>query len=216
MTLTLLLEATLQTLLMVGLSTALGLLFGVPLAIVLFITAPGGLNESPWVYRPLNAIINALRSLPYIILMVGLLPITRWMVGTSVGTLAATVPLSLAAMLLIARVGFNAFQSLPKGLIEAALSMGATRKQIVTRVVLPETLSTLSSGVLLIIVNLIGFSAMAGAVGGGGLGDLAIRYGYQRYDLTTLLAVSAVLLVLVQLVQSGGERWIRLRGASAP
>lgn len=205
----LLLQATWQTLFMVTLAMVFGLLVGLPLAVALFVTAPHRLMANPWVHKPLSFLINTLRSLPYLILLVALLPVTRWLVGSSIGTLAASVPLGLAASVLIARVGQDAFQGVPKGLFEAALALGATRWQIITRVLIPEALPAFISGTLIVLINLIGFSAMAGAVGGGGLGDLAIRYGYQRYDVSTLLAVTAILIVMVQTLQSIGETLVR-------
>lgn len=209
MTTQLLFEGTLQTVLMVTLATLFGLLFGVPLAVILFITAPGRFWENPWVARPLGFFINTVRSLPYLILLVGLLPFTRMLVGSSIGTLAASVPLSLAASVLIARVAQDSFATIPQTLFEAALAIGANRWQLITHVLLPESLPQLISGTLIVIINLIGFSAMAGAVGGGGLGDLAIRYGYQRYDVLTLLAVTTILIVLVQGLQVLGEALVR-------
>jgi D-methionine transport system permease protein len=154
-------------------------------------------------------LVNALRSVPYIILVIALIPLTRWIVGTSLGTMAACVPLSLAAILLMARLSEEALRLLPKGLMMAATSMGATRFQMITKILLPEALPSLVSGLTLVIINLIGFSAMAGAVGGGGLGDLAIRYGYQRYNTAMIIEIVALLIILVQLVQMLGNFWTK-------
>tara|TARA_B100001248_G_C27399874_1_gene469241 strand:+ start:20569 stop:21207 length:639 start_codon:yes stop_codon:yes gene_type:complete len=199
------LESTLQTLLMTGLSTFIGLLFGLPLSVVLFLTKKGGLSQNLLINRTVGFNINAIRSIPYIILMVGLMPVTRFITGTTIGTLAASVPLSIASVMLLCRVGEEAFHTVPHGLIEAAHAMGATRKQIITKVLLPESLPALISGTTLVVITLVGFSAMAGAVGGGGLGDLAIRYGYQRYDFDVIIGVTIILIILVQLIQTLGD-----------
>lgn len=201
----LLIQSTIETLLMVGGSTLIGLVVGVPLAVLLVLTGPGGLWKSLWFHHSLSAVVNAVRSIPYIIMMVLMIPLTRFLVGTSIGTWAALIPLSLASILLIAREAQGALRVVPKGLVESGLAMGAPTGQIVRKIMLSEALPTITSGTTTVVINIIGFSAMAGAVGGGGLGDLAIRYGYQRYDLTLLLIIVVILIVLVQLVQSFGE-----------
>jgi D-methionine transport system permease protein len=205
----LVLQSLTETLLMVGLSALASIVLGLPLAILLTITAPGGLAPKPVVYRSLDFLVNAARSIPYIILTVLLVPVTRHLVGTSIGTFAAIVPLSLAGTLLIARHACEALRMVPHGLIEVGLAMGASRLQIIRKIMLEESLPSLISGSTTVIINLIGFSAMAGAVGGGGLGDLAIRYGYQRYDITLMLIIVAILIVFVQLVQTGGNYMTR-------
>lgn len=194
-----------QTLLMVGVATLAGFLVGVPLGTALYGATKRALFQNRALYALADFIINALRSIPYIILVILLLPLTRLLVGTSLGTWAASVPLGVAAILLMARLTQDALRQLPDGLLHAAQSMGATRRHMITKVLLPEALPALVSGATLVIINLIGFSAMAGAVGGGGLGDLAIRYGYQRYDVFVMVEIVAILIVLVQLVQSLGH-----------
>ncbi|MBA4117720.1 MAG: methionine ABC transporter permease [Candidatus Puniceispirillum sp.] len=194
-----------QTLLMVGVATLTGFLVGVPLGTALFGATKRALFQNRLLYGAADLIINALRSIPYIILVILLLPLTRLLVGTSLGTWAASVPLGVAAILLMARLTQDALRQLPDGLLIAAQSMGASRLHMITKVLLPEALPALVSGATLVIINLIGFSAMAGAVGGGGLGDLAIRYGYQRYDVLVMVEIVAILIVLVQLVQSLGH-----------
>ncbi|ARN84614.1 methionine ABC transporter permease [Candidatus Nucleicultrix amoebiphila] len=203
----LILKALLETLLMVTTSTAIGLLLGIPLAILLYITRPQGLFDSPWIYRVFGSTINAFRSIPYIILIVLLIPITRLLVGSSIGLMASIIPLSFASTLLLARVAEEAFITIPLELIETGQAFGAHIRHIIIKIVLPESLPTLIRSATTVIINLIGFSAMAGAVGGGGLGDLAIRYGYQRYDLTVLAVIVIILIVLVQGVQTYGNWW---------
>lgn len=201
----LLLEATLQTVVMIGVSTLAGGVMGLPLAVLLFTSDTGGLYENAALKRGVGFVVNALRSIPYIILIIALIPMTRLIAGSSIGTAAACVPLSLAAIMLMARVGEEALRTVPKGLIEAAQSMGATRFQIIMKVLLPECLPTLVGGSTLVIINLIGFSAMAGAIGGGGLGDLAIRYGYQRYQTDVVFQIVLILIALVQGIQMLGD-----------
>jgi D-methionine transport system permease protein len=205
----LLIHSTCQTLLMVGISSLIGILGGLPLAILLWATDQGGLKDNRKIHQGVGLVVNALRSIPYIILVIGLIPVTRWIVGSSIGTLAASVPLSLAAIMLVCRSGEEALRTVPKGLTEAALAMGARRRQVIRKVLIPEALPSLVSALTLVMINLVGFSAMAGAVGGGGLGDLAIRYGYQRYDLALVLEVMAILIILVQGIQSLGDFLIR-------
>lgn len=205
----LLLDAFLETLVMVGLSSALAGLAGVPLGIVLVTTGPGHVHEHPGVHRVLGAVVNAARSTPFIILLVAIIPLTRLLVGTSIGTAAAVVPLTIAAIPFVARLAEAALREVDPGLVEAANAMGASPAQIVTKVLIPEAMPGLVAALTITVVNLIGYSAMAGAVGGGGLGDLGIRYGYQRFMPQVMLAVVAVLIVLVQSVQSAGDRLAR-------
>lgn len=199
-------EAAWQTFAMVGISSLIALAAGVPLAVILVITAPGGLWEHPTVNRVLGAVINGFRSTPFIILLVALLPFTRLIVGTTIGTAAAIVPLAIAATPFFARVAEVSLREVDKGLIEAAQAMGARKAEIVWHVLLPEALPSLIAGFTLTVITLIGASAMAGAVGAGGLGDLAIRYGYQRFETDIMLGVIAVLIALVALVQVAGDR----------
>lgn len=202
---TLILNSLIETVLMVGVAAILSTLLGVPLAVMLSITGPGGLFPHPWVNHVLSALVNIVRSIPYIILVVLLMPITRLMVGSSIGTLAAIIPLSLAGALLVARVVEDALRTVPKGLIEVGLAMGASKRQIITKILLYEAMPSITAGITMVLINLIGFSAMAGAVGGGGLGDLAIRYGYQRYDFSLMIIIVIILIALVQGIQMAGD-----------
>ena len=201
----LLLDATCETVIMVMISTLSGIVLGLPVAVTLFTTSRFGLFENVIVNQLLGLAVNAIRSVPYIILMVVLIPLTRLLVGSSFGTVASTVPLSIAAIMLFCRTAEESLRNVPYGLVEAALAMGATRYQVIIKVIIPESLPSMVAGLTLVVISLIGFSAMAGAVGGGGLGDLGIRYGYQRYDFVVLLQVIIVLVVMVQGVQSLGD-----------
>ena len=201
----LLLGATAETLVMILVSTSVGVVIGLPLSSLLFASDKGGLYDNPVLHKIAGFLINGIRSVPYIILVIALIPMTRFIAGSSIGTAAACVPLSIASIMLIARVGEEAFRTVGKGLIEAAQSMGASRPQIILKVVLPESLPTLIGGITLVIISLIGFSAMAGAVGGGGLGDLAIRYGYQRYQTDIVFQIVLILIVMVQAIQMLGD-----------
>ncbi|WP_306752231.1 methionine ABC transporter permease [Paracoccus actinidiae] len=203
-------EATLQTLYMVAASTVLGMVFGLPLGVFLATSQRGELLSAPWLNKMLGLVVNATRSVPFIILVVAIIPLTRAIVGTSIGTNAAIVPLTLAAIPFIARLVENAIREVDAGLIEAARAMGATPMQIITKVLVREARPGIALGLTLAVVSLIGYSAMVGAVGGEGLGDLGIRYGYQRFMPEVMAAVVVILIVLVQLVQSLGE-WIAAR-----
>lgn len=207
------LESILQTLQMVFISLAIGSVLGTVLGIALVITRPGGVLENGWVFRILNPVINVLRSIPFIILMVAILPFTRFVVGTTVGTGAAIVPLVVFVGPYIARLVENSLLEVPQGIIEAADSMGATSWQIVWRFLLPEARSSLVLSLTTATIGLIGATAMAGTIGGGGLGDLAISYGYQRFDTVTMIVTVIVLVVMVQGIQGLGNvlarRWRR-------
>jgi D-methionine transport system permease protein len=198
-----------ETLVMVGISGVLGALVGLPLGIVLFLTEPGGVLENAAANRAMGLTVNAVRSTPFIILLVAVIPLTRLVVGTSIGTAAAVVPLTIAAAPFIARLVETALREVDRGLIETAEALGATTDQIVFKVLLPEALPGIVAGLTITFVSLVGYSAMAGAIGGGGLGDLGIRYGYQRFLPEVMLAVVAVLVVFVQLVQSLGDWLVR-------
>ncbi|KTC97392.1 ABC-type metal ion transport system, permease component [Legionella geestiana] len=198
-----LLTATGETLYMVIVSTALSALAGLPLGVVLFSSAR--LKPNRILNRLLSSIINISRSVPFIILLVAIIPFTRWLVGTSIGLHAAMVPLTLGAIPFFARLVDNACQGLSQGLIEAGLSMGASTSQIIRRIILPETLPSLIQALTVTAITLVNYSAMAGTVGGGGLGDLAIRYGYQRFNPFVMLITVLVLVVIVQLIQTGGD-----------
>jgi D-methionine transport system permease protein len=205
----LLLEATLQTLYMVAVAGLIATLVGLPLGVLLYVTRRKNIYDKPWLHKSLAALINVTRSIPFIILMIAVIPFTRLLVGTSIGTNAAIVPLALAAMPFVARIVENALVEINAGLIEAATAMGATPIQIIRKVLLPEAWPNIINGLTLTIVSLIGYSAMAGAVGGGGLGDLAIRYGYQRFDLTVMVVTIVIMIALVQTVQFGGEQLVK-------
>jgi D-methionine transport system permease protein len=197
--------STLDTLIMVGLSGLLGTVFGLPLGVFLATSRAGELFSAPVTNRILGLIVNATRSTPFIILVVAIVPLTRLIVGTSIGTRAAVVPLTIAAIPFIGRVVEAAIREVDQGLVEAARAFGASPLQIVRKVLLPEALPALTLALTLTLVSLLGYSAMVGAVGGGGLGDLGIRYGYQRFMPEVMAAVVLVLIVLVQGVQSLGE-----------
>ncbi|MEE1657317.1 methionine ABC transporter permease [Microvirga sp. CF3062] len=198
-----------ETLYMVAVSALIATLFGLPLGVFLATSGKGELFAAPWINRVLGVIVNATRSTPFIILVVAIIPFTRLIAGTSIGTNAAIVPLTIAATPFIARLIEGAIREVDQGLIEAARAFGATPLQIVLKVLIPEALPGIVLGLTLAIVSLLGFSAMVGAVGGGGLGDLGIRYGYQRFMPEMMLAVVVVLIVLVQAVQSTGDRLAR-------
>ena len=202
-------SATGETLMMVAIAAAIGTLFGLPLGVFLATSGKGELFAAPWANRVLGVIVNATRSTPFIILVVAIIPFTRLIAGTSIGTNAAIVPLTVAATPFIARLIEGAIREVDQGLIEAARAFGASPLQIVLKVLIPEALPAIVLGLTLALVSLIGFSAMVGAVGGGGLGDLGIRYGYQRFMPEMMLAVVVVLIVLVQAIQSLGDRLSR-------
>lgn len=201
--------STLETLYMVAAAALIGTLAGLPLGIFLATSGKGELFEAVAVNRVLGLVVNATRSTPFIILVVAIIPLTRLIAGTSIGTTAAIVPLSLAATPFIARIVEAAIREVDQGLVEASLAMGATPLQVVRKVLIPEALPGLVLGVTLAIVSLLSNSAMVGAVGGGGLGDLGIRYGYQRFMPEVMLLVVIVLIILVQAVQSLGESLAR-------
>ena len=194
-----------QTLYMVIISMLIASALGIPLGILLVTTAKEQILQCTTFNRILAGIINAVRSIPFIILMVAIIPFTRLVVGTSIGTTAAMVPLTIAAIPFIARQVENSIKEVPYGLIEAALSLGATPAQIIRHVLLPEALSSIISQLTTVIIGLIGASAMAGTIGGGGIGDLAIRYGYQRFRPDIMLITVIILIILVQLVQFIGN-----------
>jgi D-methionine transport system permease protein len=202
-------EATLDTLWMVAVAASLATLLGLPLGVFLATSRKGELFAAPVVNKALGFVVNATRSTPFIILVVAIIPFTRLLVGTSIGTKAAIVPLTIAAAPFIARLIESAIREVDQGLVEAARAMGATPLQIVRKVLVPEALPTIVLSLTLAVVSLIGFSAMVGAVGGGGLGDLGIRYGYQRFMPDVMAVVVVVLIVLVQLVQSTGDHLSR-------
>ena len=194
-----------QTVQMVAVSAAIAALLGIPLGVLLLTTDRGHILENLPLNRILGAIVNATRSVPFIILMVAIIPLTRLLVGTSIGTVAAIVPLTLAAIPFVGRLMEGALREVDYGLIEAAQSMGASPWEIIRKVLLPEALPAVVSGLTITVVSLIGFSAMAGVIGGGGLGDLAIRFGYQRFRPDVMAATVVILIIMVQAVQIFGD-----------
>ena len=198
-------DALIETLVMTGFSLLFSTVIGLPLGVLLVITRKGHLWENAFIFTILNGIVNIFRSVPFIILMVAIVPLTRLIVGTSIGTAAAVVPLVFYAGPYIARLIENSLLEVDKGVIEAAESMGATSTQIIFRFLVPEALSSLVLSLTIATVGLVGASAMAGAIGGGGLGDLAITYGYQRFDTWVMVITVAILIVLVQGLQSSGN-----------
>jgi D-methionine transport system permease protein len=198
-----------ETVVMVGISGAVGSLIGIPLGVYLHLTGAGGVLPKPGVHHGLGVVVNSVRSTPFIILLVAVIPFTRWITGSSIGTAAAVVPLTLAAAPFVARLVESALREVEHGLVEAAQAMGASTSQIVFKVLLPEASPGIVAAVTITLVSLTGYSAMAGAIGGGGLGDLGIRFGYQRFLPDVMLAVVVVLIVFVQLVQSAGDRLVR-------
>ena len=201
----LLITGTLDTLQMTVISTIMAMIIGIPLGVVLVVTSKGHILENAALNKILGAIVNATRSIPFIILMVAIIPFTRMVVGKSIGTTAAWVPLTLAAIPFLARLVETSIKDIQFGVIEAAQSMGASPFQIIRKVLLPEALPTIIDNVTVLIVNLIGYSAMAGAIGGGGLGDIAIRYGYQRFQGDIMLATIIILIIMVQVIQMIGD-----------
>ncbi len=204
----LLLRSIWETVLMTAASGLVSLIFGLPLGLALVATDRCGIAERPWLNRALGALVNGFRSVPFIILLVALIPVTRLIVGTSIGTWAAIVPLSIAATPYYARIAEVSLREVDHGLIEAARAMGGNRWTIVREVLVPEALPGLVAGFTVTLVTLVGASAMAGAIGAGGLGDLAIRYGYQRFETSIMVAVVAVLIVLVCGIQWIGDRLV--------
>lgn len=194
-----------ETLYMVAVSSALSAVFGIPLGVLLLVTDKGHILENAAVNKPLGTVVNMLRSIPFIILMVAIIPLTRVIAGTSIGTTAACVPLTLAAIPFAGRLVETSLKEVPFGLIEAAQAMGASPLQIIYKVLIPEALPAIIDNMTNVIVNLISYSAMAGAIGGGGLGDLAIRYGYQRFRADIMLLTIVILVVIVQAIQSAGN-----------
>jgi D-methionine transport system permease protein len=195
-----------QTFLMVGIAVSAAVLLGGPLGILLFLTGKGQSLENVWVFRALDWIVNTVRSFPFIILLVALVPVTRVLAGTSIGPVAAAIPLSFAAIPYFARLVEQSLREVPRGAIEAAHAMGASELQIVLRVLLVEARSGLALALTVLTVSFLSYSAVAGVVGGGGIGDLAIRFGYYRFQTDVMVATVALLVVLVQIIQFTGNR----------
>ncbi|WP_131103620.1 methionine ABC transporter permease [Ornithinimicrobium sufpigmenti] len=202
-------QATVETAYMVSASMGLAVLLGIPLGVLLLLTAPDGLTPRAVVSNVLGAVVNVGRSVPFIVLLVLVAPVTRLFTGTTIGSTATIVPLTIAAVPFFARLVEASLREVAPGKVEAARAMGASTRQIVRTVLLPEARPGLIAAGTVTLIALISYSAMAGAIGGGGLGDFAIRYGYQRFDTAVTLACVVVLLVMVQLLQSAGDRVAR-------
>lgn len=205
----LLAQGTWATIVMTFVSTALAYLIGIPLGVLVVITAPDGLHPHRVCNMLLGWLVNIGRSIPFIILLVAMIPVTRWIVGTSLGVPGAIIPLVASAAPFVARMVEQSLQEVNGGLIEAAQSFGSSTWQIVYKVYLKESLPSLIRGGAITFITIFGYSAMAGTVGAGGLGDIAIRYGYQRYQNDVMIATIVILVVLVQIVQSAGSQWAR-------
>ncbi|WP_039763574.1 methionine ABC transporter permease [Caldicellulosiruptor sp. F32] len=208
-TLQLLLVSTWQTIYMVLISTLIATVLGIPLGVLLMVTDKGQILQNDILNKILSTIVNIFRSIPFVILLIVLMPFTRLIVGTSIGTTAAIVPLSVAAIPFMGRLTETALREVDRGVIEAAQAMGASPFQIVIKVLIPEALPSIVSGITITAINLIGYSAMAGVIGGGGLGDLAVRYGYQRFMIDIMLWTVAILIAMVQLTQLIGDFFVR-------
>ncbi|WP_267354820.1 MULTISPECIES: methionine ABC transporter permease [unclassified Methylobacterium] len=202
-------QAAFDTLFMVGVSGAIAVLAGIPLALFLVTSEPGGIFPAPPANRLVGMVVNGFRAVPFIVLLVALIPFTRFVVGTTIGVWAAIVPLAVSATPFFARIAEVSLREVDPGLIEAAQSIGCRRRHILLHVLLPEALPGIVGGFTITVVSMIGASAVAGAVGAGGLGDVAIRYGYQRFDTPVMSVVIAMLIVLVCLVQIAGDSVVR-------
>lgn len=201
-----LIEGTWDTFVMIGASSVITQLLGIPLALILVATSRDGIFEARWANNVLGSVVNVIRSIPFLILMVALIPITRLIVGTSYGVWAAIVPLSAAAVPFFARIAEVSLREVDRGLVEAAQAMGCKRWHIIWHVLLPEARPGIVAGFTITMVSMINASAVAGAIGAGGLGDLAYRYGYQRFDTDVMLTVIVLLVVLVTVIQFGGDK----------
>lgn len=199
-------EGILQTLYMTIVSTLFAYIIGLPLGVLLVTSSRDGIAPIPWLYRILDFVVNVLRSVPFLILLVAVTPITRLIAGTSIGSTATIVPLVIAAFPYVARMVESSLKEVSPGLIEAAQSMGATPMQIVTKVLVPEAVPSLIVGAAISITTILGYSAMAGMVGGGGLGDIALRYGYYRYETGVMMVTVVLLVVIVAIFQEIGMR----------
>ena len=202
----LVLQSTWETVVMVFFSTLFAIFLGFPLGIFLFVTSPRGIAPKIIPYQLISRIVNVLRSFPFVILMIVLFPLSRVVLGTAIGTEATIIPLSIAAAPFIARLTETALNEVDKGVIQAAVAMGASKRQVVRKVLIPEALPSIISGVTLTIITLIGYSAMAGAIGGGGLGDLAIRYGYQRFRTDVMIESVVIIIAMVEVIQFLGNK----------
>ncbi len=196
-----------ETFAMVGISVGSALLFGTPLGIIVFITSRGQIFENKAIHGVVNYLVNTVRSLPFVILLVALIPLTRLVIGTTIGPIAASVPLSIAAIPFFARLVEQSLREIPKGVIEAAVSMGASPLDIIWKVLLNESRSGIVSALTVTSISLLSYSAMAGTVGGGGIGDLAIRFGYYRFQTEVMIATVILLILLVHIIQFVGNRF---------
>jgi D-methionine transport system permease protein len=208
-------DGTVDTLTMTGLSLTFTVLIGLPVGVALFLSGPSQRSErrvtarlQSWTYNALSLLVNILRSLPFLILLILMIPTTRWIVGTSLGVAGSIPPLVVAAAPFFARLVENLLREVDRGVFEAFRAMGATTRQTVLWAMLPETFPGLVAAITVTAIALIGYSAMSGVIGGGGLGDLAVRYGYQRFNVPVMVITVAILVVLVQLVQALGDRWV--------
>lgn len=202
-------EATRDTLVMSGFSLLFSVLFGLPLGVLLFLTGKQRLLQQGVLNQLLSLLVNVLRSVPFIILLIIMIPLTVWLIGTSIGVAGAIPPLTVAATPFYARLVENVLREVDHGVVEACLAMGARRRQVVLSALLPEAMPGLLAAATVTAVALVSYSAMAGAIGGGGLGDLAIRYGYQRFQVDVMVVTVLLMIVLVQLLQWGGDRLVR-------
>jgi D-methionine transport system permease protein len=202
-------KALVETGYMVGISMLAAVLFGVPLGILLHLTDQGNLNANRWVHGLVGWVVNIVRSFPYIILLVALIPLTRILVGTTIGPTAAVVSLTIAAIPFFGRLVEQSLREVPRGVVEMAVAQGASTRQVITKVLLPEAMPGLVSSTTVTAVAFIAFTAMAGAVGGGGIGDLAIRYGYYRFQTDVMVLCVVLLIIIVQIVQFVGDRITR-------
>ncbi|AHD05424.1 methionine ABC transporter permease [Paenibacillus larvae] len=201
-------KATVQTMTMLGISILFTFIIGLPLGILLYITSKGNFLQNRFIYSILSVVVNILRSVPFVILMIAMIPLTKILVGKSIDVQGTIPPLVVAAAPFFARLVETSLREVDRGVIEAAQSMGASYRQIIFRVLLPESLSGLIAGITITTVSLVSYTAMAGLIGGGGLGDLAIRYGYQRFDTAVMLVTIVILLILVQILQMIGDRLV--------
>ncbi|QJA08312.1 ABC transporter permease [Romboutsia sp. CE17] len=198
-------DALFETLIMIAIPTLIATIIGFILAIILVVTKPDGLKPCNTIYKVLGFIVNIFRSFPFIILMVALIPFTRMLVGTSIGVKAAIVPITIGSAPFIARIIESALNEVDKGLIEAAKSFGATKSQIIFKVMIKEAMPSIISGITLSVISILGYTAMAGAVGAGGLGNVALTYGHQRFDTAVMIYTVITLIIIVQIIQSLGN-----------
>lgn len=205
-TIEMLLVGTLDSLKMISISSFLAYLIGLPLGIILTVMDKDGIYPVPWIHKPLGMIVNLIRSIPFIIFIVMMIPVTRVLIGTSLGVKGVIPPLTLASAPYVARVVESSFREVDSGVIEAAKSMGASTLQIIWKVLLPEAKPSLITGAVLSVTTILAYSAMTGAVGGGGLGDIAIRYGYYRYQTEMMLITVIILVIIVQIIQEVGMK----------